>query len=315
MVQDNGAYYLLSYTTSVAPRDGKFHEIQVRVKRKDVDVRARKGYWAYSAEDAERATAPTKPAAPRDVVTALDDLADVVEPSSRRPVILWMGAARGTEADAAGKAVVTLAWEPTPGTPDPAEVVDRINVTVTSIYGEMLYKGPIARDPQASRPGGAVTFQAPPGEVRARVVAENARGMRLDSADATLSVPDFTTPGPTITTPIVFRGRTARDLQLIKAATAPVPAASRIFSRTERLLVRFDAYGPAGTTPAIAMRLLNRNGESMAALPAPTAGASPATFQVEVGLGPLPPGDYLIEIAATSGSDTTRKLLAIRVTG
>jgi VWFA-related protein len=315
MVQDNGAYYLLSYTTSVAPRDGKFHEIQVRVKRKDVDVRARKGYWAYSAEDAERATAPAKPAAPRDVVTALDDLADVVEPSSRRPVILWMGASRGTGADAAGKAVVTLAWEPTPGTPDPAEVVDRINVTVTSIYGEMLYKGPIARDPQATRPGGAVTFQAPPGDVRARVVAENARGMRLDSAEATLSVPDFTTPGPTITTPIVFRGRTARDLQLIKAATAPVPAASRIFSRTERLLVRFDAYGPAGTTPAIAMRLLNRNGESMAALPAPTAGASPATFQVEVGLGPLPPGDYLIEIAATSGSDTTRKLLAIRVTG
>ncbi|HYN06866.1 MAG TPA: VWA domain-containing protein [Vicinamibacterales bacterium] len=315
MAQDTNAYYLLGYTTSVAPRDGKFHEIQVRVKRKDVDVRARKGYWAYTVEDAERATAPPKPLAPRDVVTALDDLAEVVEPSSRRPVMLWMGASRGTEAGAGGKAVVTLAWEPTPGTPDPSEVVDRLNVTATSIYGEVLFKGLVARDPQASRPGGAVTFQAPPGEIRARVVAENARGLRLDNAETTLSVPDFTTPGPTIATPIVFRGRTARDLQLIKAATAPVPAASRIFSRTERLLVRFDAYGPAGTTPAIVMRLLNRNGESMAALPAPTAGASPATFQVEVGLGALPPGDYLIEIAATSGSDTTRKLLAIRVTG
>jgi VWFA-related protein len=313
MVQDTSAYYLLGYTTSVAPRDGKFHEIQVRVKRKDVDVRARKGYWAYTVEDAERATAPPKPSAPRDVVTALDDLAEVVEPSSRRPVVLWLGASRGT--DAAGKAAVTLAWEPTPGTPDPSEAVDRINVTVTSIYGEVLFKGPIARDPQASRPGGAVTFQAPPGEVRARVVAENARGTRLDTAEATISVPDFTTPGPTIATPVVFRGRTARDLQLIKTATAPVPAASRIFSRTERLLVRFDAYGPAGTTPTIAMRLLNRNGESMASLPAPTAGATPATFQAEVGLGALPPGDYLIEISATAGSESTRRLLAIRVTG
>ena len=54
MVTDNSAYYLLGYTSTVAPRDGKFHEIQVRVKRKDVEVRARKGYWAYSAEDVEQ---------------------------------------------------------------------------------------------------------------------------------------------------------------------------------------------------------------------------------------------------------------------
>ena len=43
MVQESSAYYLLGYTTTVAARDGKFHEIQVRVKRRDVEVRARKG--------------------------------------------------------------------------------------------------------------------------------------------------------------------------------------------------------------------------------------------------------------------------------
>jgi VWFA-related protein len=313
MVQDNTAYYLLGYTTSVAPRDGKFHEIQVRVKRKDVEVRARKGYWAYTAEDAERASAPAKPAAPRDVVTALDDLADTVEPAGRRPVIVWLGASRGDGAE--GKAAVTLAWESSPGTPDPSEVVDRINVTATSIYGDVVFRGLVPRDPQSSRPGGTVTFQAPPGEVRARIVAENAKGMRLDTADAAVVVPDFTKPGPTISTPIVFRGRTARDLQVVKAATAPVPSASRLFSRTERILVRFDAYGPGGTAPTIAMRLLNRNGEQMAALPPPGPGATASSFQAEFGLGPLPPGDYLIEILATSGADSTRRLLAIRVTG
>ena len=139
MVQDNSAYYLLGYTTTAAPRDGKFHEIQVRVKRRDVDVRARKGYWAYTAEDAERASAPSKPAAPRDVVAALDDLAGVVEPTGRSPVVLWLGATRGPDAD--GKAVVTFAWEPSPGTPDPGEVVDRVNVTVNSIHGDLLFKG------------------------------------------------------------------------------------------------------------------------------------------------------------------------------
>jgi VWFA-related protein len=314
MVRDSSAYYLLGYTTSVAPRDGKFHEIQVRVKRRDVDVRARKGYWAYTAEDAEKASAPPKPSAPRDVSAALDDLAEVVEPSSRRPIVVWLGAARGT--GAGGKATITLAWEAAPGlTASSGEAVDHVTVMATSVYGETLFKGPIAKDAQATRPGGAVTFEAPPGDVRARVVAENARGMRLDTADGSVTVPDFTAPGPTISTPVVFRGRTARDLQVIKAAEAPVPTASRIFSRTERMLVRFEAYGPGGTAPKIALRLLNRNGDSLAALPPPAQGAAPNIFQTELVLAPLPPGDFLIEIAATSGTDTVRKLLAIRVTG
>jgi hypothetical protein len=43
MVKDNSAYYLLGYTSSVAARDGKFHEIQVRSSARTSDVRARKG--------------------------------------------------------------------------------------------------------------------------------------------------------------------------------------------------------------------------------------------------------------------------------
>ena len=75
MVQELSAYYLLGYTSSVAPRDGKFHEIQVRVNRRDVDVRARKGYWAYSEDEIRRATAAPKPGPPGDVAEALDTLA------------------------------------------------------------------------------------------------------------------------------------------------------------------------------------------------------------------------------------------------
>jgi hypothetical protein len=51
MIHELSSYYLMSYTSNVAPRDGKFHEIQVKVNRKDVDVKARKGYWAYSEEE------------------------------------------------------------------------------------------------------------------------------------------------------------------------------------------------------------------------------------------------------------------------
>ena len=62
IVRDTSAYYLIGYNSSQAPTDGKFHEIKVRVKRPGVQVRARKGYWALTAEETA-ATAPPKPGA------------------------------------------------------------------------------------------------------------------------------------------------------------------------------------------------------------------------------------------------------------
>ena len=59
IIRDASGYYLLGYNSTQAPTDGKFHEIEVNVKRRGVDVRARKGYWAYTdrgrrARDARR---------------------------------------------------------------------------------------------------------------------------------------------------------------------------------------------------------------------------------------------------------------------
>ena len=60
IIRDASGYYLLGYNSSQAPRDGRFHEIKVKVKRPGVQVRSRKGFWAYTAEDARRALAPAK---------------------------------------------------------------------------------------------------------------------------------------------------------------------------------------------------------------------------------------------------------------
>jgi VWFA-related protein len=43
---DNDAYYVLGYQPANAKYDGKYRRIEVRVKRPDVRVRARKGYLA-----------------------------------------------------------------------------------------------------------------------------------------------------------------------------------------------------------------------------------------------------------------------------
>ena len=57
IVRDSSFYYLLGYNSTQAPSDGKFHQITVRLKRRGLDVRARKGYWALTAEDIR---APTR---------------------------------------------------------------------------------------------------------------------------------------------------------------------------------------------------------------------------------------------------------------
>lgn len=58
IVQDASSYYLLGYSPEPARDDGKFHSISVRVKRPDVTVRARRGYYA---ERANAALAPSTP--------------------------------------------------------------------------------------------------------------------------------------------------------------------------------------------------------------------------------------------------------------
>ena len=64
IVRDASAYYLLGYTSTLNQPDGKFHKINVRVKRPGLQVRARPGYLALTATEAERALAPKKAGPP-----------------------------------------------------------------------------------------------------------------------------------------------------------------------------------------------------------------------------------------------------------
>ena len=313
MVEDNSAYYLIGYTTSEAPRDGKFHEIQVRVNRPGVQVRARKGYWAYTEEEAERATAPAKPEAPPDVDRALEMLATTAGPTGYRAVRAWLGA---TPRVGGGPVDVTFAWESTPETAAgrPAGRVDRVSIVAEGDGGRVVFRGVAPHTEDRLVPAGRVSFPAPAGPLRVKVVAEDAAGEPIDVDDLVFDVADYGEGPLTVAPPMVFRGRTARDIQSIRSSELPVPTPSREFSRTERLLLRFGVFGDGSDGSELAMRLLNSQGETMAPLAAPTRNPQ-GQFEAVVPLSPFPPGDFLIEIAATSGDATARALIAVRVTG
>jgi len=305
MVKDTSAYYLLGYTSTEAPRDGKFHEIKLSVKRKGLDVRYRKGYWAMSPENIERSTKVSdKPALASDIA---DALASVVEPERGHPVRTWVGFDKGED----GKSQVTLVWE-SAGNASPGEIPEQMNVVATFVTGDMLFRGKVARDPNAVTPSGRVTFASPPGAMRLRLTAEGAGGALIDSEDKELVVPDYTKVGPTVTPPQVFRARTVRELQTIRQSATATPTTSRDFSRTEQLLLRFKAYGPGGTPPAVTVRLLNSVGETMSTLP-PAEVRPDGTMELPFSLGGLVTGTYVIEIEAASSDLKSRTVIGFRI--
>lgn len=301
MLRDSSSYYLLGYTSTEKPRDGKFHPIKVSVKRKGVDVRARSGYWAYSDDDVERAATPSF-TRPPEVEKAFDVIA---EPAAGRLIRSWFAGARRPD----GRTDVTLVWEAL--RPTGPDVPARVMVTATA-GSEVVHRGRVAKAPDATgRVAGQVTFPAPPGRLAVRFSAETETGDALDTDSREWIVPDFTGVDPSISTPRLHRARTARDIQTLKAAATLVPDTNRTFSRIERLLVRFEVYGPTAAAPVL--KLLNRNGDKISEWP--VTARTDGGHEAEVPLSGVPPGDYLIEIASSADKGAAKTLVAFRITG
>lgn len=319
VVRDSSYYYLLGYTSKLATNDGKFHEIAVRVKRRDVNVRARKGFWAMTADDAIRAANPT-PEVAKPVQTALASIATSVQ--AGKYVRTWLGTERGE----GGKTRVTLVWEPLTFPPgDRREQAGRVSLLAATSQGDLLFRGrsperaPTGPATNGSNGGGTpaggqrLTFDAAPGKVELRITIEGAAGGTLDAEVRDIDVPDFTAPQVALSTPRLYRARTLPELRTLMADASPVPAAGREFSRTERLLIRFSAYGPGTEHPEATAALLNREGRKMSDVPVTAAAAGEATHEISLGLAAVPAGEYLVEITAKGPSGEAKQLVPIRV--
>jgi hypothetical protein len=311
IMRDSSGYYLLGYTSTRAPVDGRFHEIKVQVKRRGVNVRARKGYWALTKADAERAAAPPPPEAPPAITKALAELA---VPTRGHAAKFWIGSARGEK----GMTRVTIAWEPgAEGPGSGASAASRVTLTAISPDGRPIFRGRVPDGPPTAEPasaaaarGAAVTFDAPPGPLQLRMVVEANGGDTLDSVTREITVPDFTQVAVALGTPRIFRGRTVRELQVIRANPYASPAVEREFSRSDRILIRVEAYAPGGVVPAVTARLLNRAGGAMSDLPLQANGSA---FEGELTLSSLGAGEYLIELTAKAESGTAQETVAFRV--
>jgi VWFA-related protein len=314
IVRDSSAYYLIGYDSTQAPTDGKFHEIRVKVNRPGVQVRARKGYWALTAEETARALAPPKPGPDPAITQALAS----VEGRARAQVVrTWVGTAPAEN----GRTRVTFVWEAVP--PVAGERRDApaaVSVMAASLDGVPYYRGKVAAGDgpaeaaPGARQGGRVEFEADPGQMQLRLSVEGSGGGAIDSNVLDVSVPDFTAPEVRLSTPEVLRARSALELRALNADPAARPEAGREFRRTDRLLIRFAASAPGAEEPAVEVRLLNRAGNSMYELqPQPVPNGAERQQQVDLPLSGLAPGEYLIEVKSRAGESEAKQLVGFRV--
>jgi hypothetical protein len=275
------------------------------------------------------------PDSAKPVMQALASIAVPVQ--AGKFVRTWLGTERGQN----GKTKVTLVWEPLPKTTgvsnlrsDPAP--GRVSVIAATEKGDLVYRGrspdagqlasanPQATGASASLPAAAsaattaapqaLTFEAPPGKLELRMTVEGAGGGVLDQEIRNITIPDLTAARPAISTPRVYAMRTPREFQAVASNAAAVPPANREFSRTMRLLIRFDSYGPGNEVPTPTAALLNSNGQKFTDVPVQPATAG-GTHQIDMSLATIPAGEYVIEITTKGASgETAKELVAFRVT-
>jgi VWFA-related protein len=299
IVRDTSAYYLIGYTSAVQT-DGKFHKIDVRLKRPGLQVRARPGYLALSPAEAERSLAPKRAGPPPAVAEALGTLAATAQ-QRRNLIRSWIGMSPG----AGGKTKISFVWNPAPIVPGVrGERAASVSLLAGGANSELHFRR------KAIAPG-RVEFEVPPGPIDLEIAVEDATAEVLDREIRKINVPSLGL-GLTLSTPEILRGRTLPEWQSLAADARAMPVIEREFRRTDRLLLRVGAQSAAGT-PVLTARMLNRDGGEMSVLPVTPAGFG-GLSHIDVPLSPLPPGEFLVEVIAKDGGEQASTFVAFRVT-
>jgi hypothetical protein len=220
---------------------------------------------------------------------------------------------------------------PLPGTR--GDTPARLRVTAVTPDGATVYRGkspdvslsssiPIGGDaaPAGGGPPGAsstgpskLVFDAPPGRIQLRYQVENEHAGIVDTSMQEVEVPDLSAPELQVTTPVVLRARTVKEFRDLSADQTAVPTPNREFRRTDRLIMRFEVFGPGNAMPKVTAKLLNRTGQPMSDVPLAGQPAG-SGFQLDLPLAGMAAGEYLVEVAATTDAGSARQLVAFRIT-
>ncbi len=304
MMSDLDAHYVLSYRAAHG-NDGRFHMLQVDVKRPDVQVRARSGYVAPMSETMRAALAPPSTAPVRVL--------------RRSPLIQsWSGV---TPAET-GRALVMVTWTPsatwaptvTAATQKPRAAT--VVIKASTPDGTVLFDGAVGPTGDPVSPGvpNHASFDAPVGPVRVDMKILDVKGVVIDTDARDLTIPKPQPSGPTIYAPAVLRARSAREFRELSGDPNAAPVPTRDFWRTDRLLIRVPAFDASGSPMAVSATLLNRWRQPMRSVD-PISQPAEAITQFDLPLAGLAPGEYTLRLSVAGPGGTISEHVTFRVQG
>jgi VWFA-related protein len=287
---DLTSYYLIGYYSDNRALDGRFHRISVRVKRPGMQVRARKGYRAATAEELARGEALSAPPANAAITAEQSAVATALNRLSliRPDAALYVNATHqpGGPVWVAGEvplAASKASWAR--GGRIAIVAVDAAGATIgvgrkQIAAGERDFTTSIPLDDPSKTPA----------RIQVRAEPEGAAAIGLEVA-------------PNIGEPLLLR-RTG--------PAAPHAAADFRFYRTETLVYRWMLA--AGESPS-AGRVLDRAGHAipLAVTPSEETLEGARWLSGALSLAPLTTGDYVLELTKRTPAGEVRSLVPFRV--
>jgi VWFA-related protein len=290
---DLTSYYLLGYYSTNGKLDGGYRQLKVRVTRAGVDVRARRGYRAASADEITRARkAAAAPAVTiaSPVQSALAMLAEI-RPDAR--LRLWATPAPGGD-------LLWIAGELL----SPSGRNDEWSQGATAAL--QISSGGASTGSRVTVKAGERTFLtsvkiAPAKESPIDVL------VRVSSTDSTSPAVTDGIRVPLTPQPLLYRRGPA-------SANRQVVTADARFSRAERAHLELPVS--AAVKPGTG-RMLDRAGQPLAVPVTVGERTDDASSQrwitADVALAPLAPGDYIIEVGTIETTGEVRVVTGIRV--
>ncbi len=298
IAQETRSYYLIGYSPPPARADGEFRKIEVKVRRKGVEVRSRKGYYASLPGS------PLKPAAAGDPV--FDPNAEIplraaayvfgdAEAGKLRTLVATDADIRGLALESRGGLLhgtldLVIVVTPTGGG-EPNRFVQQVDVSLTAERRKSLEaRGlPLAR-----------AIDLAPGEYEARIALSDRKSGRVGAVSHRFEVP---AGGFRVSTPILSD---VMEPGVDAAKDAPALGARRRFRARSTLYFQYEVYGaktdPATGEPAVVAGWAIRDGKGMEWAGSEPSRLGSANRGVPSHLGQVdltfPPGEYTLVLDA-----------------
>jgi VWFA-related protein len=326
LLLESSSYYLLGFETAARTAEGGFHRIQVRVNGRDVQVRARSGYYDPTAKERKAAAGKTAATGILDATIGgqlpISDLpmqvtvAPFLDSNRKAALAIALSVAHASQPESTardGKAPATI------------EVLASVFDSQGNSFGSRRLTVRPALRPLG---GGELHYevlprlQVPPGRYEVRLGVRTAEG-RGGSVYTFVDVPAFARE------PLSMSGLVLAVTPSVGAAPADayadllpiVPTARREFARADRVTAFLRVY-QGGSRPlvpvAMTTRLVNsrdeRLGETVRTLDAAAfarARSFDDTFDLPV--RDLAPGEYLLTVDVAAAGTTARRQLRFRV--